>query len=236
VDALIPVTNVTEEIGAELLMLLREAKARHTTPTDDSLANQPPEYQAQVVQDMLALAERRRTIGAVAQGFIVAYIARMELWRFHPNGYQDLREFLQNSGLSKTAVTDLNSLGSVIVPYCDEHNIDINMALSVENWPKLKEAISALRRAIKNDDPDLVQEILDDVETATHREAIRAKYQRHRERYASGITFPLASGKVVMLLLADDVEAAGKLVRKLHGIVSWDLNASLNQGRLIIDG
>lgn len=179
--------------------------------------------EAEITMRMLTLSEARRSVQKVAQGFIVAYVAREQLWRGHPDGFSCLRQFLQAAGLSHGTVCDLVSLGDIIVPFCDHHKIEIDKALTPGQWPNLREAISALRRAAKADDVSLAEEILQDVRSATTRGAVREKYRKHRAGLGHATTMRLPGGRMLMVALINDDEAIQDIVRRLGGCLKWDL-------------
>ena len=190
--------------------------------------------QAEITQRMLIEAERQRTLQRAAQGFIVAYVTRNDLWKFHPDGYTTLRDFLKNSGLDPTQVSRLNSLGEHIIPYCDAHDISIDPYLTEKHWSKLRAAISVLRKATAEDDPDQVRAILEDVRKAVDRDAIRSKYAKKKEKVAHGTTVALADGRTMLVAVCDDEEAVRKLISRINGAIQWDLvlGASVAGGSL----
>ncbi|NIV32719.1 MAG: hypothetical protein GWN58_25725, partial [Anaerolineae bacterium] len=123
-------------------------------------------------------------------------MARNQLWRFHPDGYNSLRQFVKAVGLSHSTEQDLIALGQDLVPYFDEHAIPVNQLLTNKYWGKLREAIPALRRAIRDNDEEKVLDILGDVRKATTRNAVRRKYRKRRERYGHASTHRLGDGRV----------------------------------------
>ena len=184
--------------------------------------------EAEITQRMLVISEQARALQKAAQGCIVAYIARKQLWRIHPDDYHSLRQFLRGSGLAESAVSDLNALGEVLVPYCDSVDIEIDPLLAPQQWCKLKEAIPAIRRAIRDGDAAQVQDILDTVKGATDRDAVRVKYRQPRTRFGHGSTGHLGDGRVLLVAILDDNEAAQTIVRRMEGGIEWDLVLGMN--------
>jgi hypothetical protein len=179
--------------------------------------------QAEITMRMLTMSEKARHLQRSAQGYVVAYIAREQLWRFHPEGYSNLRLFLRAAGLGSSVVSELTALGDVIVPYCDHQDIEINNALTPDRWPKLREAIPALRGAIRDNEPDKVCDILDDVRKAVSRTSVRNKYRMKRTKYGHSTTMRMADGRVLLVAVLDDEDAAELIVRRLCGALEWDL-------------
>jgi hypothetical protein len=206
-----------------LLGILREAQRRNGLSEVDNrkFVDYEPDLQARVAQDMLEIAARKQDELKVSQAFIVAHVARHELWRFE---YPNLRDYLKDSQISTQAVSTLYGFGDTIVPYCDTHGIELYPVMGPENWGKLREAIPALKRAARGDDPKQVQEILDDVVKATGRDAIREKYRRHRhETLGRAATYMLPDGQVVMIALLNDDDASAEIVSRLDGRLEWNL-------------
>ena len=173
---------------------------------------------------MLRLAKQERTTWRISQSFITAYVARFQLWQYHPNGYSSLRQFLRDAGFSSSAVSELSSFGEQVVPYCDANEIPLSAVLTPENWPKLRDALTALKSAIRDDDEELGRDILSDVQKAPGREAIRSKYRKRRtDPLGHATTYTLSDDRVVFIALLNDDDAAEKLVRKIDGALVWDL-------------
>ena len=222
--SLVPVGTAETAI---LQHLLDAAKDRVFAEHGDIVENEVA-AQAEITQRMLSESERQRTLQRSAQGFIVAYVARNDLWKFHPEAYDSLRDYLRDSGLDASQVSRLNSLGDKIIPYCDSHDIAIDPYLSEAHWSKLRAAISALRKATEQDDPDKVKEILADVRQAVDRDAIRNKYSKKKEKVAHATTVTLADGRVMLVAICDDDEAVKRLIGKINGAVEWDLVLGTN--------
>jgi len=219
--ALVPV-GTGERIANALNSLLTLAQDQILAEHGD-VAKGGEQLEAEVVHRMLRLSEEERLLQRSAQGVIVSYVARKELWRLHPESHSSLRQFLYSAGLSKSTVSDLNALGTVIVPFCDSHKIAVDPLLAADKWPKLREAIPAVRRAINDSDPEQVQDILADVGKATNRDAVRKKYRDKRTRYGHGTTVRLGDGRVLLVALLDDDNATEIVIHRLNGALEWDL-------------
>jgi hypothetical protein len=184
--------------------------------------------EAEITQRMLIISENIRGLQRAAQGYVVAYVAREQLWRFHPDGYRNLRQFLRGAGLTENSVTELTALGDTLVPFCDSQEINIDAVLTSERWPKLREAIPALRSAVRDKDPSVVRQILADVKKATTREAVRQKYRRHRDKHGHATTVSLSDGRFLLVAVLDDEDAVRTIVRRLDGGLEWDLVLGAN--------
>jgi hypothetical protein len=229
--ALVPV-DTGQEIADTLIGLLDAAKDQVVAERGGHAT--ADELEAEITHRMLCLSERSRSVQRSAQSFVVAYAARNQLWRFHPDGFRNLRQFIQAAGLTHSTVCDLAALGDILVPYFDEHAIPINPLLTDEHWAKLREAIPALRHAIKDNDEARVLTILADVRRATDRNAVRGRYRQRRQRYGHGTTLQLGDGRVLLVAFLDDEEAAQTVIRRLNGALEWDLvlNTSMIGGAL----
>jgi len=223
-------TGAGQDVVAALQGLLDEARDQ-TLAEHNNVAKGDAGLESEITLRMLSLSENRRKVQRVAQGCIVAYVAREQLWRNHPDGFTSLRLFLQAANLSHGTICDLTSLGDIIVPFCDHYGIGIDQALTPERWPNLREAISALRRAAQGDDVEKTREILEDVRTATNRDAVRDKYRTRRAKLGRGTTLRLPDGRVVLVAILNDEEAIGTVVRRLDGCVRWDLVVGQNLGK-----
>ena len=213
-----------ESLARQLLGILREAQKKNglSEDNDGKFVDYPPDVQARVAQDMLEIASRKQDELKVSQAFIVAYVARNELWRF--TEHADLRDFLKNAELSSQTTSILHGFGDTVVPYCDAHDIELHNVMGADEWPKLKDALPALKRATRDDDPEMVREILGDVSRATSRDAIRDKYSRSRhESMGHAATYILSNGQPVLIALLNDTDASGQLVGLLDGRLTWDL-------------
>jgi len=193
-----------------------------------------PVLEAEVTLRMLQLSENHRSVQRVAQGFVVAYVARNQLWQAHPDEFarSSLRNFLRAAGLGESTVSDLTALGEILVPFCDHNEIPIDSALTPGDWPKLREAIPALRQAAKRDDTGTARRILADVRNAVNRDAIRAKYRRRRAKLGRGTTVRVGNRALIVISASDsDVPA---LVRRLGGTVEWNLYAQASQSGKVV--
>ena len=219
---------VPQNAGANVVVALQDLLKRATDTVVEEHGGQEDldtggPIQAEITMRMLTMSEQARHVQRSAQGYIVAYIAREQLWRFHPDGYSSLRDFLRAANLNTCMVSELTAVGDLIVPYCDRQNIDIDPSLTPERFTKLREAIPALRGAIRDNDVEGVNAILDDVAQAPSRAAVRSKWRKTRTKYGHGTTMNMADGRVLLVAVLDDGEAASLAARRLGGVLEWDL-------------
>jgi len=205
--------------------ILDAAKEMLLDINDDIYSGSEAEFISEIyhlaLKATVGVSEATRSI----QMHLVADISRKNAWQTHPLGYSSLREYLQDTGLNKTQVSNLTMVGELLVPFCDAARIPIDHLLEKEHRSKTRNAIPALRSAIKANNKEQVQEILHDVEKAKNRDAIRKKYRNQREKYGRGTTVALADGRVLLLAVLDDDEAAQTIVGRMVGGVLWELAA-----------
>ena len=150
-------------------VLLREAAAEYDAGKLSEL-----QREAVVCLRAIQLGEQYRTRCRVAQGQLVAQAARDKLYEKHPRQFATLREYLRAAGLGESTVSDLVMVGQ-LVEFCDKYRINIDKYLDEKQWPKLREAIPALRRAVTKGDVPKVRSILKDVRQLKTRAAVRRK-------------------------------------------------------------
>ena len=200
---LVPADN--QGMATYLLRVLEEARGGD----DESFVNLPPTKQAQVAHNMLSIIGQQRGVLDVSMGYVAAVVAAKQLWRFHSENYPSLREFLKDTGLGASSVSELASL-DVIVPFCQEHEIPIGDILTPENWPKARDALTALKRAAKAGDSEEVEDIVETVQAATNRQAIRDRYRKRRtDPIGHATTFRTKQGKVVLLAITNSEIGTG---------------------------
>lgn len=190
-----------------------------------------PELEAEILFEAIAATVHVKDAASTMQMHLVADVARKQAWQFHPNGYDTLRDFLKDAGLAQSQVSNLTFIGGVLVPYCDAEGIPVDHLLSKDHRAKTRNAIPALRSAIGDNDREKVKEILDDVEKAKNRDAIRLKYRNQRDKYGRGTTVNLPGGRVLLLAVLDDDDAAKTIVQRLSGGIKWELVADAHQLR-----
>ena len=189
--------------------------------------------ESMLVHRALWLTEYRRAELRTMQGRLVAYAARNRLADVFPGiegrtPRQRFRNWLKlirgsDGGqlLSESAISTLTGLGVDVVPFCDENGVPIDHLLVPDQWPKLVDAIPAIRRAIETDDVMAVAEILHDVETFTNRSAIRDKYQQHHDLLGYGTAISVGNGRVLVMLLTDQ-EDVSQIRSRLAGRIDWN--------------
>jgi hypothetical protein len=91
-----------------------------------------------------------------------------------------------------------------LVEFCDRHRIKVDQYLDDRQWPKLREALPALRRKLAAQDTKGVKALLADVKRLPIREAVRAKYRRSRPRLGRGITLKTKGGQFVMVAVLNN--------------------------------
>ena len=189
-----------------------------------------PATESRVAQEMLKLAEKRRHLFLSVQALLTGYIARQDLWEHHPAGYDSLREFLMGAGLHVSVVSHLVSIGETIIPFCDAKKVAIDQALLPANFEKLRSAIGAVNRAIRDDNADTVQEIIDLVNKAPNRETVRYQVQKHRERPGHGTVLRQGNSSCLVVYFPENTEHVARAIASLSGTVQWDLIASYQPG------
>ena len=184
--------------------------------------------QAEYLATMLRIAESQRQLLRAAQGWIVMRLVQTGLWQAHPDGYASLRGFLHGCGLGDSAVSELNTLGEYIVPYCDRHNIALDIALLPNQWGKTREILSHLRRKIRDEDPPgEIQAVLDTAAAANNRDAVRAQFRKHHKSSCIGKGAIIhRDGRALAVILLDDRDSVPVLLSHLNGTISWDLLAA----------
>jgi hypothetical protein len=194
--------------------LMRQARKQVREDTPDAPRNQ---IEAQASLVALNLAELKCEEYSAAQGEIVRHIAEKKLWKVA--GHRGLRQFLRETGLSDPRISNLLSLGTIIVPFCAEHNIEVvEEALEPANAGKLREAIPTLRKAVKADDVEAVTETLAYVVEAPGRDAVRETLVNPRPKLGYGITVAVDEGELVLAarITATPEEIEDKLGRMLE--------------------
>lgn len=184
---------VIDKLAAGLL-----SEASKECEVDESLT--PVQRRAVLAQKALGLAEQKQVNLTLAQGALVAYIARNKLHLEHPAAYKSLYRFLLDAGLRRSQASLLHNVGGFIVPFCDEHGIDIDAALTPEVWPRLREATAALRQAAVSRDAEGAREIIAFVLQAQTRDEVRAKYRRPRAKAGYGSILRLPDGETVLIV------------------------------------
>lgn len=189
---------------------------------------------AQLSFEAIQLAEKRRKSYRKLQAMIVMdMIRRNNLWLAypthgdHPDGFGSLREFLTATGISATAVSDLSRLEELI-PFCDTHGIPIDDHVT-DKFGLLIAAGRVLRRAVRDNDVVEATSILDDVNHASGREAIREKYAVRRQYVAGGGMHNLSDGRVVLAVVIDDSDGASVIAQRLSSLVGWNLVAAVTE-------
>lgn len=189
------------------------------------------QIEACMAHEMLGVAEEMKQTYRSATAAVVTYISRHSLWTQHPSGYDDdqdgLRLFLLDAGLGASMASELASLGFKVIPFCDRHKIEINDMLAPSAWTRTREALTAIKAAIDDQDSDKVAEIVDDVRRTTgpHAKlALRDKYRDTGEKPGHGTTFRHGKDHLILIKFdtEDDAQAA---IRRMGTVTEWDLPA-----------
>jgi hypothetical protein len=222
--SLIPAKDAGDEVVEALQTLLDEAKDA-VLIEHGGVHKGGTVLEAEITHKMISLSENHRSVQRAAQGYVVAYVSRNQLWLQHPDEYaaQDLRCFLRSTGMGDSTVSDLVALGDKIVPFCDHHKLPIDTALTPDNWPKLRETIPAMRQAVKEDDAKTAKAILADVRKAVNRDAVRVKYRTRREHIGQAMMNDLPDDRVLLVAVLDDPDAAKVIALALGGKLEWKL-------------
>lgn len=203
IDSIKP--ELMDPFQGEIEALYERAKQRLPKTIVD-----PHAQRAWIVREVLGEAELNRNRSRSLQALLVAWIYEEHIWADHPERPGSFRDFLNGVGsdqegnkLSPTAISHLSSIAEIILPYCRSIGIDAKPLLSGQMWPKFREAISALRKAIEQEpDPEpVVRHILGRVEALPHREAVRLEFQKQRNKKAIIGDSLQVNGKIVVALL-----------------------------------
>jgi len=219
--------------GGKAIEALGSLAADKLYAAHDGVVTDDAATQAEYLATMLRVAESQRQLLRAAQGWIVMQLVRTGLWQAHPDGYSSLRAFLRCAGgLSESAVSELNTLGEYIVPYCDRHKISLDTALAPHQWGKTREVLSHLRGLIRDEQPaEVVQEVLDVAARASNRDVVRERYRKHYADTIGKGTFIHRDGTTLAVILLNDPDNAKSLLSKLGGSVEWNLIAAQKDTR-----
>lgn len=127
-----------------------------------------------------------------------------------------LQHWLQdNLDMKPTTAWVLATFGGVIVPYCDDHHINIDMFIYDKDLrKKLRDAVYVLRKAIKQDNEESVREILAFVFAARNRNAVRQRYHDHRDKPAAAVIVTEGTKMIVEITL-DNAGQKAKVLERL---------------------
>lgn len=141
-------------------------------------------------------------------------------------GHSTVGDFMLASGMKKNYLFyELKNIGDHVVPFLNEQGVDIAGYIGPRTAPKLLAASSVLAKAVKQGDTGKVEKILDDVQNATGRDAIRAKYNNPAK--AKGLGYSASSGESVVYVIIVDKGEEPWLKGKLGNKVAWDLMGSV---------
>jgi hypothetical protein len=146
----------------------------------------------------------------------------------YPEGFGDMLEWLRAVGIQHSTLYDLNSLATRVAPLLAEHGVSISNYLNSDRYPKLAEAIPTLNRiATGEEEEHTVEEVIKDVEKASSRNDVRAKYRN--ERYIGNGAINARSDGTVIFSVVTSQEDAGSLVKSLQGKVDWYLSVTVQE-------
>lgn len=180
---------------------------------------------AEVYLEALKASLKMGSINRTLQFHMVADIARTEAWRFHPEGFDSLRDFLAAAGLGDYRRSNLVFIGDHLVPFCEANGIEIDPYFSDNNRAKTRAAIPAMRAVIEDNDPEGLKDILKIIDKAKTGRDIKVKYRKPRDKHGVGTTIRLGDGRVIMVLVLDGDSATETIVKRLRGGVKWELVA-----------
>jgi hypothetical protein len=220
------------ELARQLLDILKEAKKAHGIAKNDDrdFVDYPLPLQAKMALDMIASAGTKRRVLRVSQGFIAAHAVRHELWRFHPDDYGSARQYLKAAGLAASTISELINLGEYVAPFADANGISLAPVMKPNIWPRLRDGLTAMKKAVLSDDSETLQEIIDDVVKAPDRSSIREKYRTRRDPVGHACTMHLEDGRVVFIAVVDDEDAADRVAQRVGPLVVWDLVPVITKG------
>lgn len=152
---------------------------------------------AQLLYAELVAVARRRTTLAAQLVAIVVRIVREEL--LQETSFDTLRDMLKTTDVSHSLAWELVALGEYIVPYADARHIDIDPYLTAVLWTKTREALPALRHAVKANRVTRFRQILRTVKSLPDRDAVRSLYRVSRnDQRASTLRTP--SGYTIVVV------------------------------------
>lgn len=185
--------------------------------------------QAMLAARALRISVERRESLASAQMLLVARVARDRLWLAHPptqdfpSGYGNLDDFLVDSGVTGSTLSNLRAIGMIITPFARKNGLNIEHLMTNSNRPKLVYAIPALRATVAEGDVGAFQNVVRDVENFPHREAIGAKYHTPRARRGTGSTLRTPDNRALVILMLSDETYVQDIIQRLAGSIEWGL-------------
>jgi hypothetical protein len=198
------------------------------------------QQKAWVAKRMIEIAQRDRNSWSIVQALLAVWVGEGELWRYHPQGYSSLREFLggvgndvENNHLSPSSISDMVAVADVISPYCASNGIEVSGFITSDLWAKFREGIPSLRDAVKRRDIDAVNAILSDVKALSTRDAMRKKHRQPRtEKPGKGECF--GSNGVSFIVVEVPSDQLGRVKSAFSSFVEWDsLDRAVERGRKV---
>jgi len=185
---------------------------------------------AWIGQRIIQLIEEGRTRGRANQVMLAVQLHQSGVWMEHPKEYERFRDFLADTGMSSSGISDACTMAERIIPQCEKAGLEVQSLINPSLWGRLRQAIPALRHNLENEDFEAVKEILDDV-PAMPSSSIAEKYRSHRqEKYAEAEILKTPSGRIAIVVVLDeaDVTAAKTAIGKIAewGVVVADSKAN----------
>jgi hypothetical protein len=190
--------------------------------------------QAAMAKRALAITVERKETLRSAQMLIVARVAREKLYLAHhpttdyPDGYGSLHEFLVDSGVKGSVLSNLRTVGDILIPFADKHGLGVDDLMTNSLRPKLVYALPALRASVAQDNVGGFNEVIGDVRTFPHREAIGAKYHTPRARRGQGSTLRTPDNRALVVLVLDNETYVQDIIQRLAGSIKWGLPMQLD--------
>ena len=208
---------------------LSELYARASSEVPDFI-DQENARTAWIAKRMLELAESDRKRQQTLQIMLANFLVNGDLgsvWMYHPNNYRSFKEFLLDIGtelegnkLSRTVINDALAVAEVIVPYCNAHGIAVGQYITAELWPKFREAIPVIKRAISHNDQVALNAILTNVREFVGREAIIQEYRRSRAGVI-GRGDTITNNETTLIVLAVPTDEAIIIKRAVGRFIDW---------------
>ena len=215
--------------------IIEEARARTELDTKGIGGLSEKNTEAVFAYNLLVVTEIGRGKLEKMQAAIVARIARENLHlycvtRNNPNAFGSVEEMItaaldeaaKTGSINPSRASRLRSVARIAA------TSDVDIETLIENhWPRLREALPALNRAIRNEDEEELANVLETVENETlTRDTVRSILSKKKERIAEA-TFVLVDGKAVLVAVMDNDDSVREtIVNRLNGYVEWGMVAT----------
>lgn len=185
------------------------------------------EREAEIARMILQLVESTDTINDNVRSRAIAVIAKYRLYHYTPEGWDTIQEMIRDAcpSLSAPQMCEHLAIADVIAPYCQAHNIELNMPPDKMGY--LREAASALRQVVQGpmDNGQKTATVREELEWIFHeaptRRAVRERYRNVRGVPAEGGVVETSDGICYIILRATPATAAA-LRQKVGGLANWN--------------